>query len=107
MAKSARAKSKNRGSVMISRLFSPIKRWVAARGLRRLLPSLIRGGLKAVSGVLIANGLTEEAEHLDSIIPQLLQILDGVAVFAIAQLWSWLDAAKKEETINGLPPAKR
>lgn len=69
--------------------------WISTKGIRKYLPSLIRHGLTALAGVLIAAGMPEVADQVSQLGGPLSEIAVAVAIYALAQLWSFKDKAPK------------
>lgn len=63
---------------------------------RKYAGSIIRHGITAASGALIAAGLPELAEILEGISPQLTEIATGLAVFLVGVALSFKDKAEKK-----------
>lgn len=77
-------------------MMTRIKQWVTERGIRQLLPSPLRGGLKFLSGYLVAIGFAEGAA-LETASPQIVDFTVALLIFIVAQLWSWSDTPKKND----------
>ena len=74
-------------------MFNAIKKWFATRGLKQIVPSAIRGGLKVLAGWLGALGF-EQAMQLETASESIEAFGTALAIFAFAQLWSWWDKPK-------------
>lgn len=71
-------------------MFDSIRYWLAEKGVKSYLPSLIRGGFKLLAGYLAAKGVPG-AENVEGLSQPVVDILVPVTLFLLAQLWSWKD----------------
>lgn len=77
---------------MLDRLYE----WVTRTAIRKYLPSLVRHALTLAAGFLIASGLPDAAAQLEGIAGPVTEMTLAIALWAVAQLWSFKDKKPSE-----------
>jgi hypothetical protein len=75
-------------------MFSGIKKWLTEKGLKSIIPSLVRLALGALAGWLAASGYGEAADAVTGAIPGAIEVVSAVGVALFAIIWSLLEKAK-------------
>lgn len=79
-------------------MFGSIKKWIAEKGVRSVVPSVVRLALGALAGYLASQGYSDAAEAVTGSIPGAVEVVSAVVVAVFAILWSLLEKAKTVPT---------
>lgn len=66
-------------------------------GIDKLIGSVIRHGLTAVGGILVAQGILDSPEPVAQLVDPMTQIIVGVVVYFLGQTWSIFEKKKKAD----------
>lgn len=79
-------------------MFDGIKEWLASKGIKAIIPSVVRLLMGALAGWLLSKGFGEAAHQVEAAIPGAVEVVTGIATAAVAVIWSLLEKSKNVPT---------
>ena len=71
-----------------------IKKWIASKGIKSVVPTLTRLAIGVVIGFLIKSGLADQAAQLEQATPAIVEFTTAGALALFTAVWSMIEKAK-------------